>query len=690
MPTTLEKASIAANNWARYEYVRSRGHDDYCALAQRLEGMYLGGGEQWSEADKAVLMAQHRVPSEFNEIMPGVNAAIGYQIQNRLDIAFKPRGGMADQTLADIRTKVVKQISDQNRLHWKETQVFSDGLIEQRGYYDLRMDFSENIFGDLKIDTLDPLDVIPDPDTKDYHPDKWADVTVTRWLTLDEVEGIYGHDKRVELASMKPRDTDFGDDDGGVERNRISGDQGAGSTEYDAWRIDKGGTVRVRVIDRQRFVRKVTKVAVYPDGAIQIAEEASVEQNAAFLASNCYFMKRAMRRVHWTVTTKDVILFDGLSPYPFYTIVPYFPYFRRGKTRGMVDNAVGPQEALNKLGSQYIHIINSTANSGWITEENSLTNMSVDELEDVGAQTGLVMEVAQGAKWPTKIQPNQVPAGVDRMIERLTLAVRDATTPEAMRGLSNQDATGIAIQSRQFAAQQQLAVPLDNLALTRHILASRFDWFIGHYYDTQRVFRITGVDPMTGRETMDDLQINVLDPATGEYINDMTVGTYDVVISEQPMQVTFENGQFEQAVKIREIGVSLPDRYVVKYSNLADKQEIMQAIDAAPAKADPEAEAKAELLAAQADKTRAEAVSKRVETLYSATQAAQNIAMTPAVAPMSDAIARSAGYEDQDAAPIMPPVPAGMEVAPPVNNTNPLTPANPGVGVTEGIESPVI
>lgn len=62
----------------------------------------------------------------------------------------------------------------------------------------------------------------------------------------------------------------------------------------------------------------------------------------------------------------------------------------------MVDNAVGPQRVLNKGVSQAVHIINTTANSGWQMEQGQLTNMSAEQLQENGAQTGLVLERKDG------------------------------------------------------------------------------------------------------------------------------------------------------------------------------------------------------------------------------------------------------------------------------------------------------
>jgi hypothetical protein len=368
-------------------------------------------------------------------------------------------------------------------------------------------------------------------------------------------------------------------------------------------------------------------------------------------AEGVIISKRMQKRIKWTVSTYDMLLHDDWSPYKHFTIVPYFAYFRRGKTRGMVDNAIGPQEALNKAVSQFVHIINTSANSGWIVEENSLTNMEVTDLESLGAKTGLVLEHKQGSTAPSKIQPNAVPTGVDRLIDRATNALKDATVPEAMRGINSPEVSGIAIQSKQFASQQQLATPLDNLSHTRHLLAVRMLDLMQQFYTAARVFRITETNPMTGKPETKELAINQHDPVTGAYHNDMTEGEYDVVITEQPMAATFEDTQFQQALELRKSGVAIPDDVVIRHSNLTDKADILSRMDGQK-QPDPLSDAKIALMAAQAKKVEAEigdvnnaAIKKSIETQFSAMQAAEVIAAVPQTAPIADALMQAAGYQ---------------------------------------------
>ena len=306
----------------------------------------------------------------------------------------------------------------------------------------------------------------------------------------------------------------------------------------------------------------------------------------------------------------------------------------------------------------------------------------------------MVLEKKKGSSEPKKITPNGVPTGVDKLIDRATQALKDVTVPEAMRGNQGAEVSGIAIQAKQHASQQQLAVPLDNLSYTRNLLAQRVLKLVQRYYDSYRIFRITEQDPVTGRDVEEVLEVNKFDPATGQYLNDITLGTYDVVVTEQPMQVTFENTQFQQALEMRKEGIAIPDATVIRYSNLSDKHEILEQMQQQKQPADPTLEAKARLLNAQADKTVTETAAKAVEAQFSAIQTAQVITQTPATAGLADSLLRSAGYVDKDAAPIVPEAPAGaLPGLDMPTNTNPLTPLNPeqpmsaAEGMTAGIET---
>lgn len=684
----------ARQNWSRYQYVKQRGHTEYIETAYELEGLYLGGGRQWLDSDRQALAEAGRPAFEVNLAKPKVDAALGYQIANRMDISYRPRRGDATQELAGTLSKLAMHISDANQYQWQESQIFADGLIQQRGYFEMYMSYEDSLLGEVRIKTLDPMDVMPDPDARSYDPDEWGDVIIQKWLTLDEIEVLYGTKKRNEVEAEGFND-DADNDEDRAARSRF-GDANT-SLESDTY-TDSDGVRRIRVIDRQFWQMTKAKVLISMNGDIRIIENTPQSRIEAMLADGAIQQTRRMRRVRWLVTTACTTLFDDFSPFYHFTVVPYFPYFRRGQTRGLLDNASGPQMILNKAISQFIHIINTTANSGWISWEDTLANMEEDELEDRGAETGLNIVVrgdTPGDKVPQKIQPNQVPQGLDRMIERITAMLGQVMgINEALLGQQGPETSGIAIQSRQHAAQQQLAIPLDNLARTRHMIAVRMLDMLQAFYDDERVERITETNAR-GQEEVTELHLNT--PTDDGILNDLTLGEYDVTITEVPQQITFENSQFLQCLEMVDKGAPIPWPFVLRYSNLAQKQEIIDALEQQTGQSDPVMDAKVKLIEAQAEKTKAETVSKSVESLYSGIQTAGAIAANPAVSPLGDALLKSAGYVDKDSAPILP-IQEAANMAPPVDgqqplaeiptNTNPMTPANPGVGMNAGIETP--
>jgi hypothetical protein len=693
MTDTNRNRDTARDVFERFGEVYLRGHEDWMRQARRLEDYYLAGGRQWEEADRAEVEDSGRPAFEVDVIKPAINAAIGYQIANRVDVSFVPRGGDADEKQAKLISKVVRQVLDNTDWRNVETDVCLDGFIQQRGYIDLRMDYEHSDLGDPMLRAIDPMDGIPDPDAKTYDPDGWADWHESRWLTAAQIEQSYG---KGAADQVKASWIAYGDDrafgeEHGIPRGGFD-ERLPGMYAYTrGWIGQDGPSRRYRLVDRQVNEYVNTLVARWPTGDIRIIEGREREYIAHLIELGIPVFKRRMRRVRWQVAVPDVTLHNALSPYEHITAIPFFPYFRRGRTVGMVDNMTSVQDMLNKFISQYAHVVNGSANSGWQGEANSLTNMSDDEFMERGSETGLVLLRKAGAAPFEKIQPNQIPQGLDKMIE---FAYRNSQLvsgiDEAMKGLQRPNMSGVAIQSLQFAAQQQLAVALNNLSRTRRMLAQRMLKLVQRFMGAERVMRITEEDaygvkrhiPYVLNERAED----------GSILNDLTMGHYDLVMNEQPGQVTFDNSQFEQMKAMRaELGIQISDARVIRASNLADKSEIAEELEQAKGQSDPVAEAEAALKRAQARKAENEAVNAAIEAQFSAVKTAREIVITPQAAALADALLRSGGFQDQDAAPIVPEAPPGIEPGPMdaanPENSHPLFPPNPEAGLDAGLTS---
>lgn len=621
---------IAREQYIRYAYARDVGHLDYVRKANKCEDFI--NSKQWTEEDKAALAAGRRPALTINKVLITLASVWGEQIETRSEITFRPRTG-APTTNAEILTKVFRFVSDQNQLNWLRSEVFADGTVTSRGYYDVRLDFKDNVAGNIAITKLNPKNVLPDPDADSYDPETWGDVIVTSWMTADDIALYYNKADADVLRQRSESAWIYGFDsiDDGLDRF------GGNSTIIANLSTDLRAQSRnIRVIERQHRVLVKRKYFVNPKtGAkLPIPDEYTKEQiNEIATAGGLLVTEDLGKRIRWTVTADDFVLFDEWSPYNHFTVVPYFPIFRYGRTIGLVENLIDPQELLNKTLSQELHVVNTMANSGWKVRTGVLQNLSLEELEEVGAKSGLVLEVSGDPdKDVVKIQPNQIPQGLDRISFKAEGFIKSISgRGDSVMGLDRADVSAKAIGEKKESSDATLRKALDNLERTDWLLARNILDIIQHYYTDPRILNITK-DDLTGE--METVDVNMPDANTGEILNDLSLGAYDIVVVSQAAKRTLEESQFEQAIGMRELGVKLPDKYLILNSNLVDKAKIVQEMEKAAQSPEAQLQAKAELLAAQLQvaNLRAQTASEEAEALHKRAKTAQTIADTAVAA----------------------------------------------------------
>lgn len=568
--------TIASDMWERYMWLRDHGHSDYMDKADNCENFF--AGKQWADADLALLKQRKRPALTINKIMSTVSNVLGEQIYNRTEVTFKPRNEGATSEIADALSKVFLQISDNNDLQYVRSDVFCDGVVTSRGFYDVRLDYTDSLRGEIRIKQLNPKNVMIDADANSYDPDEWNDVIVTKWMTPEEIELLYSKADAEKLRKHPQTYSPYGPDSFYDERDRF------GNDHDNFYSTDASGgeqTSRsIRVIERQ--YRKLDKVRHFVDLELgdmrPIPDSWSEEEIEAHLSENENLSTREklIKRIRWTVVAGDIVLHDDWSPYKHFTIVPYFPHFRRGRTIGLVENLIGPQELLNKTSSQELHIVNTSANSGWKVRSGTLKNMSIAELENRGAETGLVLEV-ENPDDVDKIQPNTVPTGIERISYKAEDHIKTISgVSDYMQGFAREDVSAKSVVANQRSGSANLAKVIDNLNRTDQILARNILALIQEFYTEQRLIHIT-TDPLNRRT--EQITVNEITPE-GEILNDLTLGEYGVVVTNQPERDTFEDSVFDQAVMMRnDLGVAIPDRFLIQSSHLPNKQEIVEALE---------------------------------------------------------------------------------------------------------------
>lgn len=560
--------ALASKIWHRFQQMRDTGHDEYVKKAERCEAFYRG--DQWDPADRAKLIKVGRPFLTINKIKPTIVNVRGEQIRNRNETIFRPRSAGMTET-AEALTKVFKQISDNNQLAWKRSQMFDDGIITSRGFLDIRIDKSDSVGGEVRITNVNPKNVVIDPDAEEYDPDTWSDVVITKWYTADDIAVLFSKSD-AELLRNKDTFFPYGYDAIDTFRDRFGDRRPAFySGDYDQSNVER--TIRVidrqyRMLDRQKyFVERET-------GDMRAVPEDFTRDRIAFFVNTFGFAvtTKLVRRIRWTVVADNVVLFDDWSPYDHFTIVPYFPDFRYGKTIGMVESLISPQENLNKIRSQELHVVNSSANGGWKVKTGNLTNMTLEELEEKGAMTGIVVEVSdmEGAE---KIQPNNVPQGLDRISYKSEEDIKTISgISDSMQGFDREDVAAKAIQAKKQSGATNLVAPLDMLTRTDYLIARSVLCLVQKFYTEERLVAITGD---TATQEPEFLTVNQVTPE-GQIVNDLTLGEYDIVVSSVPARETLEDSQFEQAISLKEMGVAIPDSVLIMNSRLQNKSEIIK------------------------------------------------------------------------------------------------------------------
>jgi hypothetical protein len=559
-------------------------------------------GRQWSLEDQQKLNAEGRPFVTLNKISPLVRLIQGYFRQNRYDTVFMPaNNGQGIQETAEVLTAIAKQISANNQTKWQDAQVFADGIITSRGFWDVRLDFQTNILGEIRERNCDPFSILIDPEAEDYNPSEWGYVFEQRWMSLSDIFMLYGGTAAADVVSQYGGDGQavvvgdqgmfhgynaynetplkhFGHFDS-VEQE-LSSNSHMGYYGTSAYHSNRSRRV-LRVLDCQHHALKEVKFFINTDtGAEQIIPDNFTPMQTQRVLGFAQEMgitlavRSAVRKqVRWTTTVGNRVVYDKWSPYQAFTKVPYFAYFRRGFTMGMINDLLDPQDIVNKTHAAMTHIIMTTANSGWLAEEGSLTEDMQAAIEEEGSRPGIVINYKKGTQAPQRIQPSVPPSSVKMLNDIGTMGLKEISgINDSALGQLDIAQSGIAVQARQKQSIVGAEIYFDNFERSRELRGRHELQIIQSYYTEERIVKTVSSDG-----TEENYVAN--QKAAERIINNLSVGSYDVVIDSAPISATFTQGQFDQVMEMRKEGIPVPDDVVVDLSSIPQKTKIKKRLE---------------------------------------------------------------------------------------------------------------
>ena len=544
--------------------------DKWRKVAREDRDFYIG--EQWKKSDKEKLEDAGRPAVTINRIKPLLNVLSGYQRLNRYDIDFLPRTN-DDMALAQVRKGVTKYVMDQSNYNYEESDVFNDGVMMGIGWFEVGYKFDwERMDGDAFIRRVSPFDIYVDSESRDKYFRDAKYIIRARWIDKDELSSVYPeHKDEIEAQSREYLS----------EENEDSSNQ--------LWYEAESKKIRFAECWYKKTVKK--KVYILTNGTTTN----TVTPEMLMMGAVADVKEYTANEIHLMTFFDNVVLEDKKSPYE-HGYIPFvaFPCYYLGDDdipAGVIRDLKDPQRDLNKRRSQELHILNTQSNGGWITEQGAMTTEQEARFKARASTPGALLEVSPGSLTNGRLQrlePQAPPAGViNATNEAANELPAISGINEALMGTDiNNLQSGRAIELKQKQAITHIALLFDHLRHTKQRIAMML-WgrrgakgIIPQFYTEQKTFRIVGKNGEPEFITVNQ-QVQQRDPQTmqvvSQTLNDLSVGEFDIVISDTPATATQRTAQFWSLVDAcGKLGIqgSLVLDILLDLSDIPEKEEI--------------------------------------------------------------------------------------------------------------------
>ena len=570
---------------------------------------------QWDPEDAAALRERGQMPLVYNEVAPMVDWLIGTERRARVDWKVLPRTE-DDVQAADVKTKVLKYVSDINRVPFLRSRSFADAIKAGVGWMDdgTRDDPTQDILYSKYEDWRNVL-----WDSASYEPDLSDARYLFRWRWVDEDIAVmmFPH-REAQIRAATEEATNYTTD--GWEEDTWY-------TAHDLTQLKTGTLLatgvgaladakrrRVKLIEGQ--YRRPTRVTVVADGPMKgaILSPRDTVLRDAVGASGSMLVDRMMMRVHIAVFTEQYMLGYGPSPYRHnrFTLTPIWCY-RRSRDRlpyGAIRRVRDIQMDMNKRASKALFMLNTNQ---VIAEEGATDNW--DQLRDEADRPDGLIVTKPGRKVEIKRDTDAATGQITMMQLAQTTIQRSAGVADENMGRQTNAVSGEAIKARQLQGSVVTTEPFDNLRLAVQVQGEKQLSLVEQWYTDEKVIRLTGA-----KGALEWVKFNVPErqpDGSVRYLNDITASMGDFVVSEQDYAGTLRQVMFES---LNNLATRLPPEVslrvltiAMEFSDLPNKDEIAEQIRQITGERDPNKEMTPEEQAQAEEQSMAQAEAMQVQ-----------------------------------------------------------------------------
>lgn len=597
-----------------------RAQNDWTKAAK--EDYKFALGDQWTKEEKDKLEEEGRPALTYNKIEPLLDLVSGYQRENSTRIRVNPEGG-EDRLFSEVADRIIKAIDKWTKLNYKLDHVFDDGETCGKGNLEMFITYDDDpIRGDLGFRLLSPYQLLWDPDSTEYDKSDAKFAIKLSKKTKDDLVELYPK-KKGKIDGFAGDVTDYyglggeilkeGDKDNyhlGREDDYESGILAITEEEKDKYLLKEMFYVKkidkyiLFWVEENRFERFDTEAEanakaagirkqVQDDFNTQMIGFQALAQSGApsvqqappappeYAEPTIKIIKRKVSEMWYCATAAGELLSDpAQSPFePYYHGYPYFTFVAKykpsaegeeQKSRGLVRNLKDPQKDHNKSRSQYLHILNTSANSGWVGDNDALPPEGKKDLEKMGSTPGVTIWKKPNS-YLERIQPTMPSQGHLAIFEVSAQDIKEISGINA-DALAIQDKTtsGRAIALRIKQATTILSPIFRNYRYTKEMIGTAIFSMIPHIFDVPEIRKVVGQEFMSANK-IDDGFLTA-------FLQQIADGKYDINITEADNSATIRQETFEALMEMVKGGMMIPPDTLLEFSNIPNVKEVSEKI----------------------------------------------------------------------------------------------------------------
>lgn len=555
-------------------------------------------GDQWTEEERAKLKEAGRPALTFNRIRPLINIVSGYQRENSARIKINPEGG-EDQVFSEVMDRGIKFVDKTSHLTYKMGYWFDDGCYCGKGFLEGILNYDNDpIRGELEFKQLSPYQVKVDPECLEYDMNAGAGYLFKSVrLSKTKLKELYPSKKDLITGFITDNDDSVENGAGAMRSETENDDYGSRPQTQSQQTVTNGGgdgsggqkdtKFTVKEYWRQKLVERFYVINLADSEPKRFDDKKSAEEFAA-KQNFGEVINRKMKEMWVAAYCCGYLLQDMKSPFePWYSGFPFFRFLADWapnaekeilRTQGLTRPLKDPQREKNKSKSQYLHILNTQANSGWIGDEDALTPSGWADLEKMGSKPGITVKKKKGFELREILPKGPNNGHLAREKDADAEFTQISNINPDLLGFQDGTTSGKAIGMRIKQAVLALVRLFSNYRYSKEIVGNFILAMMPAVFDAKKMMKVLGSDFMAKSLDPQKYPQGMTEGIVDAYLQMVKDDKYDVVVTEADQNSTIRYEIFQELSDLLKAGAQIPVELLIDYMDLPNAEEVKQKI----------------------------------------------------------------------------------------------------------------